>query len=154
MDDLIRLLLNLVFDNPIVAVIAFGIVSFLLNKLRSAGAQQSAPPRGGMPPFGGQGPLPARGDMSRGQPAGRRSAEPVGETASAASTPAPAAVEPAVAPPATRKPRTAPAPTVSAAAKPTRAAPSLHARNAVQGMIWSEIYGPPRAVRPHRSIKR
>lgn len=26
---------------------------------------------------------------------------------------------------------------------------NLHARNAAQGMIWSEVYGPPRALRPH-----
>jgi hypothetical protein len=156
MDELIRILLNLLFDNPLVALIAFGIVSFVVNKLRGAGAGQgNAPRRGGMPPFGGDGPLapPARpdGGMSRGESAGRaRPLEPAAAPPEPALAAARADAEPAPRPAAAPKRRPA-APAASAA---SARSPGVHARNAAQGMIWSEIYGPPRALRPHRATKR
>ncbi len=166
MDDLIRILLNIVFDNPLIAIVAFGVVSFMVNKLRGAGAGQNPPRRGGMPPFGGDGPLapPARPDgrMSRGEPAGP--ARPPAYEVEPYDAPAQYEPEPAYEPPARErdpapaataspKRRADPSPTVGSAPSPARAA-GLHARNAAQGMIWSEIYGPPRALRPHRATKK
>ncbi|TLS50342.1 hypothetical protein FE782_20145 [Paenibacillus antri] len=161
MEDLIRVLLNIVFDNPLIALIAFGIVSFVLNKARGAGAGKGDNRRGGMPPFGGGGPLAppnGGGGMSRGEPAGRER-PPAFEQETAHYEPSvqpAAAYEPAATPSPSeaalsrRRPAAAPAASKPA---PTRSA-GVHARNAAQGMIWSEIYGPPRAVRPHRATKR
>ncbi|WP_309123044.1 hypothetical protein [Paenibacillus sp.] len=166
MEDVIRILLNIVFDNPLIALIAFGIVSFVLNKARGAGAGKGDPRRGSMPPFGGGGPLAppnGGGGMSRGEPGGSErpsaherepahyepSVQPAAAYEHASSEPA-AAPSPSAATMSRRRPAAAPAASKPA---PARSA-GVHARNAAQGMIWSEIYGPPRAIRPHRATKR
>lgn len=175
MENLIFMLIDLVFENPVVAIVLFAVISLAMNKLRGGGGgsqpEQRTPRPGSMPPFGGDGPI-------RGGPFGGRTSDagspPTAPPRRATLAPAPASPGPSSeeAPWREREdPRAAheaPAPVdapKSERAKPATASPvrgrqvvatsnGLHARNAAQGMIWSEVYGPPRALRPHHRSNR
>jgi len=168
-DDLILMLLDLVFDNVFVVAIVFGIVSFLINKIRGANAPTSGPRRGGMPPFGGEGP-PFGGGLSRGEPARPAAPSPLqpGAPRSAGWEPPEPGAQQAPAPEpgapahdaqpapelAAAAARPAPAPRAASAAAPKRRPAGIDPRRAAEGMIWAEVFGPPRAIRPHDSRKR
>jgi hypothetical protein len=156
--DVIGFLLDLVFDNVFVLAVLFGFISLLFNKIRGAGSP-GQPPRSAMPPFSGEGPLGpmARGGMSRGEPAGqvghpepqtapvREVYEAISEMRSAIDMPEADPIEPSTG--------------LRGASKsgqlPVYASSSrLNARNAAQGMIWSEVFGPPRARKPHTARRR
>jgi hypothetical protein len=161
------MLMDLLFDNLFFVVILFSVVSFLVNKIRGAASPTHPPRRNTMPPFGGEGPFAGGSTAEPSEVGGRMSrGEPVFETApSTMSSLEPSYVQEAlyeqrlteereiVPPPPMRKatPRPALARPSSDAANHTM---SLHARNAAQGMIWSEVFGPPRARRPHDSRRR
>lgn len=163
--ELISLLLNLIFDNVFVVVILFGIISFLMNKMKGTNPRDAAPRRNAMPPFGGGGPLefPGQGGRTKSmdamppvQPAGpvvqemewEPEPESVPDMAKRTDTDRVPPVQPS-------------APTVAAGRRtqtnntaPLIRTEAMHARHAAQGMIWAEVFGQPRAKRPHGTQRR
>lgn len=171
--ELISLLLDLVFDNIFFLVIIFSAISFLINKFKGTPSQNQTPRRNTMPPFGGDGPFggnpmaPApstaetqhgRGGMSRGEPAMEAPHSEWQEPArfeevlevKPIEVQRPARVSSVPSAPRVRSP----GPAADPAARTRPRGMSLHARNAAQGMIWSEVFGPPRAMKQHQLRKR
>lgn len=160
--NLISALLDLLFDNVFFLVILFGIISFVMNKIRGAQPTGQKPPRNAMPPFGGD-VMPGPG--TRRPPAAQRSQGRMYESAPAPQPQTDAEPylamemdprlqrEAAQAPPSrpVRREARQPAP----AAKPrSERSVLLNARHAAQGMMWSEVFGPPRALKQHRTRRR
>lgn len=186
-------LMDFVFGNLVFIVIAIGVLTSLISRLRGDG--DPAGKRPGMPPFGGEGPFgsPMPGPMPPSRPAagprrvpdvrparmdegapGSPAYPPIVDEAPARTAsppmverPEPASFSPA--PAETTAPRTVPASTTGRTAKrppgtAVRAASTPREaigfpvevdpqRQALQGMIWSEILGTPRALRPHASVR-
>jgi hypothetical protein len=173
--DLISGLLELVLDNLFVVVILFSVVSFLVNKLRGAAQPNQTPRRSTMPPFGGEGPFggnpmapaPATPTATRSTGGGMSRGEPTMDTAPVARSAEPSRQEvidrerfpeqPSSPPLRVSKPeayKRSSSPVPKASTPSAGRSISLHARNAAQGMIWSEVFGPPRALKQHQIRKR
>jgi hypothetical protein len=154
--ELIEALFDLITSNFLFLAVIFGVISFLLNKIRGAGAPNGQPRTNTMPPFGGEGPL--GGGMTRGEPA--YGSEPMQVPA----VTFPQRLEDDAAAPQPLDARSQEAPLARKPGAPLRPSPmpesmdkgaavnpvALHARNAAQGMIWAEVFGPPRALKPHK----
>jgi len=139
----IEALISLLMDNIVFVVIIFMVVSTIVKNIRNAQRGAPKPPRNAMPPFGGDvftGPAerPSRQreeDWRQEQPIAVRESVPVPER----SIPVPAP---------DRTERRAPT------AKAADSSSFLNAQNAAQGMMWSEVFGPPRALRQHRMRRK
>lgn len=155
--DIINTLIDLVFDNFFVVIILLGILSFLTQKIRGGGNPSRGPQRRGptssMPPFGGDGPLGGGGGLF-GRPGDGPNREPLRRQQAESAPQYPKYAE--------QKPeRTLPAddiqpmPGVAARRQGGGAGKArairLDAADAAQGMIWAEVFGPPRARRRHQS---
>jgi hypothetical protein len=133
-------IIEFLFNNIVVLIFIFGLISFLLQRRRGNTTPQQG--RGAMPPFGGE---PGRTiTASRGTPP--RSVPP-SNVESARVSPEPV-VRPALtdlavvsAEPKTRQ------------ATPAFQTPNVRFNNPVQGMIWAEVFGPPRSRKPHTTKK-
>ena len=139
----IEALISLLMDNIVFVVIIFMVVSTIVKNIRNAQPGAPKPPRNAMPPFGGEvftGPseLPRRQHEEE-----ERQEQPI---LVQESVPEPEQSTPAAA--AHRAEKRPPAP------QPADSASFLSAKNAAEGMMWSEVFGPPRALKPHRARRK
>ncbi|WP_248926662.1 hypothetical protein [Paenibacillus hamazuiensis] len=162
-------LIELLFKHWYLLFIAYIVYTMIRAKRQAASGGEPKPPRGAMPPFGGGAPLgrPAKPAAAKPPAQSGRAAGPAAAPGTAArpaaSAPAPAA--------ATAEPRGAAMPPVPASAperRPPAAAPKTRGseagealppllaedgsakRQLLQGVLWAEVLGPPRAKKPFK----
>ncbi|CAG7606110.1 hypothetical protein PAESOLCIP111_00881 [Paenibacillus solanacearum] len=156
-------IIEFILNNWFIVVILYVVATTVLKRAKGSGASPQRPGRvpskGGMPPFGGGGG--PSGWPGQPQQGGDRS------PSMTQAAPAPAKAAPAVKPQpaATAKPAAAPAyaridarqarllPQQEPAAARGEATPTplaVSPQDALRGVVWAEILGPPRAKRPYR----
>lgn len=144
-------LIELLFDNFFLLLILLGVFSVLRSKMQGGGRTGQRPQHRPMPP-----PPPFSGHSQpqrfppEPQRAMQREPELQREPEQEVRRNAPEPSEPIQVrrPDVSAKP---PARAVQQSSAQTRRA-LLHPQHAAQGLMWSEVLGPPRALQPHRAI--